>query len=1255
MSKLTDIKCKIDQLDGGTFQSLCDAYLTYQGYRDGYSLGMKTGTNKTAPGSPDTYFLTADKRYVFVMYTTQKDNFIKKVIEDIDKCFDSEKTGISADDVAEIIYCHTYGRLKPGDDQSLRKYCEEQGTVLTLIGLDKLGNDIFCKYPTLAKDFLGISVDSGQILPLDKFVEKHDANKMSAPLGTEFLFRQKELEQAKAALYHNDVLLIAGPAGVGKTRFAVELCRRLAEESNYVTLVIKNNNLELYDDLVTAIEESQKYLVLVDDADQLPGLHHVLDYLPQIGVGSKHIAKLILTVRDYAREQVMQTVIEVTKPEIIKIETLKDEDICKLMDACYGIKNPLYTDRIVSIAEGNARLAMLAGKLAVESESFDAIRDASDLYHSYYHSQLGTLVASKTGLYSAGIIAFVQSIRLDHLENLDPVFDTLGITGDDFRTDLKLLHEAEIVDLCNDTAARISDQSFSNFLIKYVFVEKRAIPLSTMIETCFNISKGRTVYACNVLLNVFSDQTVREYVESQINVVWDRIENNAEDFWPFFKAFHMVRPTKTLLLIKEKIEQEQEHLADTRTIILKNDEPDGNVSDDILQILGSFENHDELPTALELLLLYYKKRPDLYKQFYNMFAGQFEVDIDSYRFGYYTQSTVIEHLCAAIDANEDDINLLNLFVHVAGHFLKLSLSKVKGGRHNTVSFYTFALPPDKPILEYRNKLFSKLYQIYCHGKMHTEIEQILDKYGMPSYGADTSLDIVRAELGEVLNFFPLFQEENLYHCIIAQHIEQVAKRVGCDVSDILSLFLNSDKYKVYSALIQNRPQDFSEGYEQGVQKQRERIQKLVEKYTLQDVDLLIQVCIESIQSFDKEERKLFPGLGYVFEAVQDREQLFLYLVETYMKADTPYKISGGIVLDGLFRLMPALEVKQFITRYSYKQQNAWLWNFYALLPAHEISAYWVEDLLSYLDSPDTRIESSPYRWINSLEKYEAVEAHIIPRALRIIANHYEESPFIFSLYVFDILNHSNQRDIEETLKKFSGELPLLEEIYLKGISYSEHEDYDGALLIAIISMDTSFLYRYLDRLIEIRENSRYNTIYDTERLLKIWDTERFVEYADMIFDHLHRKRDHVFWYYNSPLTKMLHSQSDHPEIIPKQDLWIEHTIERYSSDGECMYELFSAIEELPPERRKRAVEKFLSLNFDPDIFEKLPLEPSSWGGSGSMIPYMRARIDYLSTLLPSVSGLKYLQQKQRIERDIESWKARIQSEEIKELLEDWYH
>ena len=374
MSKLTDIKNRIDQMDGGAFQNLCDAYLSYKGYKNVYSLGMHTGTDKTAKGNPDTYFLTAENKYVFVMYTTQKTDFINKAVEDISKCFDSKKTGVSEESIAEIIYCHTYGRLGPGDDQYLREYCEKRGAVLTLIGLDQLGNDIFRECPILAQDFFGISIDSGQILSLDMFVAKHDANKMSAPLGTEFLLREMELEKAKTALRDNDVLLIAGPAGVGKTRFALELCQQLAEENGYTVLVIRNNNLQLYEDLVSAIEEGKDYLVFVDDANELSELHYVLEYLSKAVIGTRHISKLILTVRDYARKQVMQSVMEVTQPETIRISAFSDADICKLVETCYGITNRVYTDRIVDIAEGNARLAMLAGKLAADSESLAEYR-----------------------------------------------------------------------------------------------------------------------------------------------------------------------------------------------------------------------------------------------------------------------------------------------------------------------------------------------------------------------------------------------------------------------------------------------------------------------------------------------------------------------------------------------------------------------------------------------------------------------------------------------------------------------------------------------------------------------------------------------------------------------------------------------------------------------------------------------------------------------------------------------------------------
>ena len=231
----------------------------------------------------------------------------------------------------------------------------------------------------------------------------------------------------------------------------------------------------------------------------------------------------------------------------------------------------------------------------------------------------------------------------------------------------------------------------------------------------------------------------------------------------------------------------------------------------------------------------------------------------------------------------------------------------------------------------------------------------------------------------------------------------------------------------------------------------------------------------------------------------------------------------------------------------------------------------------------------------------------------------------------------------------------MEEVYLKGISYSSHEDYGGSLLYAIITIDTSFLYRYLDCLITVQqEHSRTHDHYDTVRLLKIWDTEQFMDLADGVFDYLYEKREKsIYWLYQSPFNMMLRNETNHQEIIARQDLWIKHTIERYSHESERMYGLFSAIEELSCERRKKAVEKFLSLNADPDLFEHLPLEPSHWGGSGSMIPYMQERIDYLRSLLPLVSGIRYLKQKQRIEREIERWKERIHFEEVHELLESW--
>lgn len=965
MSKLTDIKYRIDQLDGGTFQNLCDEYLTHRGYGIGYSLGMKTGTSKTAKGNPDTYFLTENGKYVFVMYTTQKDDFIKKALEDLEKCFDSGKTGLPPEDVAEVVYCHTCGRLLPGDSQLLHKFCEDRNTVLTLIGLDELGSDLYFNYPRLAKDFLNISVDTGQITSVSEFIQTHDANKMSAPLSTEFMLREEELKSAKEKLGLSDVLVLSGPAGVGKTRLALQLCEEIAAENGYEVLCIKSNSLELYDDLIASIERGKNYLVFVDDANELTGLHFVLDLLPKAAIGEKCIKKVVMTVRDYARQQVVKQVLEVEKPEILRVGLLKDEEIRKLIETAFGITNHIYSDRIVAIAEGNARLAMLAGKVAAETERIDSIRDATELYEHYYGKQIEVIVSSETGIASAGIMAFFQALRLDNLERLQPVFDAMNLTESQFISDLRQFHTLELVDLCHDKAAKISDQSFSNYLIKYAFVDKKIIPLSQMVKDCFFINKEKTISACNILLNVFSDRVVQDYVEEQVNIVWDCLRPDTDNFFPFFKAFYMVRPTETLVLLNELIGLEPPHKSDVRSIAFKKTESEKSINDNIISILCGFKIHSQLPEAIELLLLYYQKRPDLFEQVYSAFVSQFGVDKDSLRFGYFTQKTVVQRLCAAVESNPTD-ELLVLFVRVAEQFLKLSFSRTEGGRHNTFTFYTVPLALHEAVLEYRKMLLQQVYRIYESGKCHEEIESLLMDY-CKGYGANADYAIVKYELDFVLSFFTRFSPENLYHCVTAEHIKKVAKRAEYDCGNALEPFLKSRKYKIYNMLNADRSEMLHLNYQEYDTWHKEQVQKMVRQYGLQEFQYLLQVCKECLETVDREGRLLSFGVECAIEAFSENQELYIDAVNEYLNADTPYDIRAYGILRILFEMLPAEEVKALIESHDFSQKSTWLWDFYVELPAEQISAAWADDFLMYLESVPTRIRSAPYRPLDEID------------------------------------------------------------------------------------------------------------------------------------------------------------------------------------------------------------------------------------------------------------------------------------------------
>ena len=156
---------------------------------------------------------------------------------------------------------------------------------------------------------------------------------------------------------------------------------------------------------------------------------------------------------------------------------------------------------------------------------------------------------------------------------------------------------------------------------------------------------------------------------------------------------------------------------------------------------------------------------------------------------------------------------------------------------------------------------------------------------------------------------------------------------------------------------------------------------------------------------------------------------------------------------------------------------------------------------------------------------------------------------------------------------------------------------------------------------------------------------------DLISDYVFEKAEKKPRIYSFIVGQLLLHKNGETGVIERQEKWIRDTIEKYCMDQQHMYGLFSAIDGHSANRRRNALEKFIKLNSDYALFEKLPLEASSWGGCGSMIPYMQERITYLTSLMPLLSSVKYLKHKRKIEQDIETWKNQIKSEEIRELLE----
>lgn len=1244
MSKLTNIKDKIIQLEGGAFQEFCDHYLVRKGYEGIFELGMKSGTMKTTTGNPDTYFKGKSGKYIFVAYTTQQASINSKIEEDIIKCLDKTKTGINTCDIEEIICCHTSSTLDAGKDKALHEMCEKEGILLSLYGVDRIANDIYQYFRVLARDFLEESIDTNQIFDIREFVRRYDSNEMAAPLATTFQFRDDNLTEVVKAIESNKVVIVFGKAGVGKTRLTIEACKRFLDNNEYRFFCVSSNDLPIYEDLTSYISTPGKYLIFIDDANELNGLKHVLQYLNLEQLGYE--VKIISTVRDYARRRVIDEVEEFTVPKKIEIDGFSDEEIGKFIEENLHIYNQLYLDQIVKIAEGNPRIAFLAGKLANSNQNLKSIQNVTELYEVYYGKYINTSIIStdtKVCL-SAGIIALLHTINLEHLDKLEIIFDLIGMNESEFINNLELLHGMEFVEIYYDKVARISDQCLSNYMLYYTFFQKKLIPFSEILKVGFENFRIGIIRAINILLNIFYSEESHKYIEKEVNLIWEKYEKEDYEglFFEFVKVFHDFKPVESLLYVQNKIECMKNEEVDIKEIdFCKNI---GGVKDEILLILAGYRHSEYILEALELIIRYLKKRQSIVLEASETFVTYFGVDKHSYDNDYYTLKNVARVL---FEQCNDSLLMQSVFINVSGKLLNLYFSPTEAGRGNRITMYKIPVKLTDGAREYRSILWEKLITLSKHKEHKEKILEILEKYSQ-GWMEEIDSKVLEFDLPYIEHLINNVQEIGLVRTAkTCYHLIEKYKHYSILVNNKFIYIFNNREWIIYSILTERYYED-DIGFEEAETKRKNSIDEYAKKYEEGELNEFVCISNNIVEQLSNENWNINNGIQLFCNALESNESKYLEFVNCYINSGSKLDIYPKPVIIKLFEYIGVKETFSLINHKDFAQKNSWMFNFFEALPEEDINNKWIGELLKFFKrDEDKNIKTSPYRNLKFLDKYTKVKSEIYIDVVSIINEKFKYSPFIANIYLGLLFNKNVYKPVE-VIKIFEENKYLLQDIYFKMINYDVHADYAGDYIKEFIENDESWLQLYIKYIIDNAANMRNR---QRDRIGACWLSSNYEEIFDKIFYELEKVDEIYRWRAVSFFKNILIHEDDGQDKTNNQINWLKHIISDNCKD-EKVVDIFGFISELRAKLRKDCIIHFIKVNKDYELFEKLELEPNHWGGMGSMIPYMEKRITFYEALLPYLTGLDLLKHKKLILKKIEIWKLRIEREQIDEILEE---
>ncbi len=1254
MTRDVEIEQAIGQLDPESFARFAGAVLERDGYPT-FSVNTVSGKVRSRKGVPDALCEHPDGTYSFLQCTVQEDRLPKKLHADLGDCFTRKPRKIARTAIREVILAYSK-RIPPELRASLKADPKALRTKLELYDIDRIKKVLLEKGDDIAEDHLGIKL-STQVLSREAFVQRAArTGPVTTDYRTTFRFREKELDRALVALQAHPLVLIAGNAGVGKTRLALEVMDRLkASDPDLRLHFVRNLGVSFAEELEKRCSAPGRYLVLLDDAHRMGDLRRVMELL--VHERSDRQVRILCTVQRFAMARMLETLGVIEQHAQIRLGMWTDDELRTFLSKEYDIQRIIYGDWILRIAKGSPRIAAMAGTLITNEGDYKSFERVVEVFRLYYKEHLDHIAAFADADRLKVLFSFAFFHHIEGTEYeawiLPKLLPLLGMEKKEFWAHARELDQLELIDLLGDEGpGLIADETFGTFLVHHMLFAKREMPLEQLLITFFDGYREKVVGAISAVVNIFNTEDDVDVLRKAVDATFTHFEQAGDEgiLLELHEVFHDLDHTRTLQFVDQLI-RALPAKADGSPFLFE-DEKRIHFLDAPLRVLqhyGTGDPKEVRTTAVELMLAFLERQPSEGAQVAKALVGAFDMHELATATGYADQCDVAQQLIERSQAGDDAAT--GLFFALARNYLSAQSWRLVPTRTRTQFSPRVHVPQlNKPLKALRRMVWEHIFALYERPEHRERVLHALRDYlGAFDPRGDKKLVAYDAKL--ITGFFirALDPRDNT-HCILVRDMLHHWQRKGIKVGSTLARHFTNPTFRLmqqlrYDRSLADRAVDDVEPHELW----RQRLLDLGEGASPVELGRMvvrarhiIQVDPQALHHFGASRAITLVIVG----ALGDEPLLLAQEIERLASQGDPLQLDAVELVPLLSKAIGAEALERLIAAGGFRYPWHWWQLFYDQVAKNTDH---LANPRAFEERCIEAVSNGQFMYLSHAIRFQAQCPGLLVKLVRIAVERIEQQggkPMMLC-ELFD----GKRSELDTVFRLFADELELLERAFFWAVATHALDRSATGTFLQLVDLDPGFVARWMqwryDKSMSAPEPENFSaaTIWERPDATTLMDAALAIaSNAPKVFigcdDYL------TFFFKPAP------SETLSASIIEAQDAWLRNRLADAPDDESHCQVLLGIVHSLPEERRLDLLLHFIDQQPPEKIFRRTALDARLARVVVRVNGATQPRIHFLRKILECCTGRARLSYRAMVEEAIQRAEQELKAAQHEAIIEN---